>query len=579
MAAYGAFGSHIRKNLVQIKDDAIVLVDATTTLDSSTGRIARLSISPPGPLVGTRGIVYALPDLVDCQPVKRSKQYLAESYIRIALVADDGNCPVAAKIAQAQYDGAVGALVYNNTLGAADMCVAMRNEMKKHKPKIPVMTVDRQYGETLQLEIIALLDEAWHESGNQFRAIFASMYPEDEGEHLSAWEITLISLVAILAFGLSTSLLFHIISSRRRRLADNEQDNGGMGELSKKIETLPTCALDRLLLRTVSNSDVNTLSECTSPLDVILNPSRSNRSLGASSGGPHDQDVPCSDKDKEPNSVPKGCIATCIVCIDEFAVGSKMRILPCGHNYHIECIDPWLTSKSSLCPLCKYDTRDVLTDLERAYSGPRVIEDLSFRYSLDTSEPSSYLAESRAQIQLAGAMRRITNLAYRVTTPMRAFTRKVKGTGLQVGDAVPTGHEDIAMSLRQTSESQLERGLKTGAGATGPGLVPITYSMNIGGDDRPGLIGLPHYSIGKGTEPNAKCVDRACSPACTSSSSADTAREPVPNQSERLKERRGGINIYDNFDDDEDILAFDKHMLQLSLDSIYDDTNPKATNK
>ncbi|PIA15881.1 ring finger protein 13, partial [Coemansia reversa NRRL 1564] len=49
----------------------------------------------------------------------------------------------------------------------------------------------------------------------------------------------------------------------------------------------------------------------------------------------------------------KGCIATCIVCIDDFAVGSKMRILPCGHNYHIECIDPWLTSKSSLCPLCK----------------------------------------------------------------------------------------------------------------------------------------------------------------------------------------------------------------------------------
>ncbi|KAI8322169.1 hypothetical protein GQ54DRAFT_250110, partial [Martensiomyces pterosporus] len=65
-------------------------------------------------------------------------------------------------------------------------------------------------------------------------------------------------------------------------------------------------------------------------------------------------------------------IATCIVCIDDFVVGSKMRILPCGHNYHIECIDPWLTTKSSLCPLCKYDTRDVLTDLERTHSGPRI---------------------------------------------------------------------------------------------------------------------------------------------------------------------------------------------------------------
>ncbi|KAF9169396.1 hypothetical protein BGX21_010468 [Mortierella sp. AD011] len=46
---------------------------------------------------------------------------------------------------------------------------------------------------------------------------------------------------------------------------------------------------------------------------------------------------------------------TCAVCLDEFSDGEEIRILPCHHEFHCECIDPWLTRKSSTCPLCKYD--------------------------------------------------------------------------------------------------------------------------------------------------------------------------------------------------------------------------------
>ncbi|KAF9433935.1 hypothetical protein BGZ76_008794 [Entomortierella beljakovae] len=45
----------------------------------------------------------------------------------------------------------------------------------------------------------------------------------------------------------------------------------------------------------------------------------------------------------------------CAVCLDEFSDGEEIRTLPCRHEFHCECIDPWLTRKSSLCPLCKYD--------------------------------------------------------------------------------------------------------------------------------------------------------------------------------------------------------------------------------
>ncbi|KAF9580505.1 hypothetical protein BGW38_002834, partial [Lunasporangiospora selenospora] len=45
----------------------------------------------------------------------------------------------------------------------------------------------------------------------------------------------------------------------------------------------------------------------------------------------------------------------CAICIDEFSEGEEVRKLPCGHEFHCECIDPWLMRKSSTCPLCKYD--------------------------------------------------------------------------------------------------------------------------------------------------------------------------------------------------------------------------------
>lgn len=45
---------------------------------------------------------------------------------------------------------------------------------------------------------------------------------------------------------------------------------------------------------------------------------------------------------------------TCAICIDDFVPGSSVvRELPCGHIFDSECIDPFLTQNSCLCPLCK----------------------------------------------------------------------------------------------------------------------------------------------------------------------------------------------------------------------------------
>ncbi|KFO35582.1 E3 ubiquitin-protein ligase RNF12-A [Fukomys damarensis] len=42
---------------------------------------------------------------------------------------------------------------------------------------------------------------------------------------------------------------------------------------------------------------------------------------------------------------------SCSVCLTECTHGNKLRILPCSHEYHVHCIDPWLADNST-CPIC-----------------------------------------------------------------------------------------------------------------------------------------------------------------------------------------------------------------------------------
>ncbi|KAL7623848.1 hypothetical protein AAE478_005404 [Parahypoxylon ruwenzoriense] len=47
----------------------------------------------------------------------------------------------------------------------------------------------------------------------------------------------------------------------------------------------------------------------------------------------------------------------CSICTDDFTVGQDVRVLPCDHKFHPQCIDPWLVNVSGTCPLCRLDLR------------------------------------------------------------------------------------------------------------------------------------------------------------------------------------------------------------------------------
>ncbi|XP_004715458.1 E3 ubiquitin-protein ligase RNF6 [Echinops telfairi] len=42
----------------------------------------------------------------------------------------------------------------------------------------------------------------------------------------------------------------------------------------------------------------------------------------------------------------------CSVCISDYVAGNKLRRLPCMHEFHIHCIDRWL-SENCTCPICR----------------------------------------------------------------------------------------------------------------------------------------------------------------------------------------------------------------------------------
>jgi len=60
----------------------------------------------------------------------------------------------------------------------------------------------------------------------------------------------------------------------------------------------------------------------------------------------------------------------CVVCLEEYVDGvSRVMSLPCGHEFHEDCITPWLTTRRRTCPICK---GDVVRSLARGSpSSPR----------------------------------------------------------------------------------------------------------------------------------------------------------------------------------------------------------------
>ncbi|KAL7233797.1 hypothetical protein ACSBR1_017415 [Camellia fascicularis] len=60
--------------------------------------------------------------------------------------------------------------------------------------------------------------------------------------------------------------------------------------------------------------------------------------------------------ESEPNDVEQ-----CHICLVEYEEGDKIRVLPCRHEYHMSCVDKWLKEIHGVCPLCRCNVCEGVT--------------------------------------------------------------------------------------------------------------------------------------------------------------------------------------------------------------------------
>jgi len=56
---------------------------------------------------------------------------------------------------------------------------------------------------------------------------------------------------------------------------------------------------------------------------------------------------------------------SCPICLADFEEKTRIKLLPCDHGFHQECIEPWIKQHSDSCPLCRETVTDKLTLAKR----------------------------------------------------------------------------------------------------------------------------------------------------------------------------------------------------------------------
>ncbi|KAI0457389.1 hypothetical protein F5B21DRAFT_93469 [Xylaria acuta] len=160
---------------------------------------------------------------------------------------------------------------------------------------------------------------------------------------LAIWALVLIILAVILSVVGGISLLMHYVQNRRRTSLRRRVRNGEINLEALGIKRL-TIPLEHIQIYPLFTYNYNppVFSSPNSP-KPLKSPTKA--SFESASPSSHNRGNPSDRLDYQP---------TCLICLDNFE--SKVTIireLSCGHIFHPECIDEFLSEMSSLCPLCK----------------------------------------------------------------------------------------------------------------------------------------------------------------------------------------------------------------------------------
>ncbi|KAJ4137457.1 hypothetical protein NW768_003044 [Fusarium equiseti] len=196
--------------------------------------------------------------------------------------------------------------------------------------------------------------------------IWTELSVEDESDIPPLWAFFLIVIGALLAIFAFVSITMHLVQRRRRislrkRVECGEVDLEAMGI---KQLTVPTSHINSFPLFTY-NADPESIAPPPTPSSTRRHRStrgfdqqsvRSGMSVRSKRSG-----IGTTGDNAATNFQP-----SCHICLTNFEHRvTIIRELSCGHIFHPECIDEFLSKNSSLCPMCKHSM------LPRGYS-PRI---------------------------------------------------------------------------------------------------------------------------------------------------------------------------------------------------------------
>ncbi|KAI1259252.1 hypothetical protein F5Y18DRAFT_433537 [Xylariaceae sp. FL1019] len=179
------------------------------------------------------------------------------------------------------------------------------------------------------------ISETYSPKSDDYIRVWSELSISRDSSDLPIWALVLIIVGTLLVVIGGTSLGMHYVQNRRRAFLRHRVMNGEVNLEALGIKRL------RVPLSHVRTFPLFTYHYDPSSTSTIPK-------VAEDTGVYSSSQVPAKQIDRLDHQ------PTCLICLDDFESNETViRELPCGHIYHPDCIDPFLSRMSSLCPSCK----------------------------------------------------------------------------------------------------------------------------------------------------------------------------------------------------------------------------------